>query len=230
MSKQSQNDDGCVVDTMKMLRLVNRHWSLCATESTDMLRPPAVTLETLLEVVREKFVSLRSLRLDRIRKIDDEYLANLCKLSSLTCVDISRVCFDYIRDITDTGLKFLGSLRRLKDLKLEGCEHVTDVGIIQLGSLASLTTLCLSRCMEITDEDINYFEYLEALRNLDMIYCCKVTSAVLRGLSSLTALTRLCFFMSNQPAPEDVASLGHLETLRPISDPEEVLEYDILQH
>ena len=59
---------------MKMLRLVIRHWSSWATGSTDELKLPGVPLETLLEVVGEKFVSLRSLKLDRVRKIDDEDL------------------------------------------------------------------------------------------------------------------------------------------------------------
>ena len=62
---------------MKVLRLDNQHWTSLATGSVDELRSPYVPLETLLEVVREKFVSLNSLKLDRIRKFDDEDLVNL---------------------------------------------------------------------------------------------------------------------------------------------------------
>ena len=173
MLKQSQSKDGRIADTMKMLRLVNRHWSSWATKAIEMVRPPDVPWGMLLEVVIEKFVNLRSLKLDRIIMIDDEDLANLCKLSSLTCVDFSRVCLNYIRNITDMDLKSLGNLRRLKDLKLEVCEWITDVGIKLLGSLTSLTTLFLSRCSETTDEGMPYVERLGALRNLDVIYCRK---------------------------------------------------------
>ena len=161
-----------------------------------MLRPPHVPLQTLLGVVGEKFVSLRSLKLERIRKINDEDLVNLCKLSSLTCLDFSMAGHGCVRDITNIGMNPLGILRELKDLKLIGCEKkkTTDVGINQLRPRTSLTTLCLTFCNQITDEGLKCIEHIGIERNLDLMYCRKTTSAALRDLSSFTPLTRLRFY------------------------------------
>ena len=54
-----------------------------------MLRPPNVLLETLLEIVSERFVNVRSLILDNIRKVDDEDLAILSNLSTWTILDVT---------------------------------------------------------------------------------------------------------------------------------------------
>ena len=55
-----------------------------------MLRPPPdAPLEPLVDVVANRFINVRSLKLDKLMKIDDEDLVTLCKLSTLTVLDIT---------------------------------------------------------------------------------------------------------------------------------------------
>lgn len=150
-------------------------------------------METLLEMVGEKCVSLRSLRLERIRKIEDEDLVTLCKLSSLTCLNFSITCCQCVGDLSDIGMKYLGSLRELQVLKLVDYERITDVGIEQPGSLTSLMALCLLDCCEITDEGISYLQNLGPLRDMKLTSGCKATGARLRHVSSLKSVTKLHF-------------------------------------
>lgn len=74
--------DIIVIEIMKELRSVSWHWSSWSSRAIEVLRPPNDLLETLLEIVAERFVNVRSLILDNIRKIDDEYLTTLsnCQL------------------------------------------------------------------------------------------------------------------------------------------------------
>ena len=92
MLEQSEGkDDRTVANAMKDLRLVNQHWSVWATRTIGVLRPPPdARLETLVDVVDKRFINVRSLRLDKLRKIDDEDLVTLCKLSTLTVLDITQ--------------------------------------------------------------------------------------------------------------------------------------------
>ena len=88
--EQSEGEDDSIIADMMELRLVNRHWSLWATRAIGVLRPSNVPLEKLLKMVAERFVNVRSLKLGNIEKINDEDLVTLCKLSTLTILDVTR--------------------------------------------------------------------------------------------------------------------------------------------
>ena len=78
MLQQSEGKDDIIIsNTMKESRLINRHWSSWATRAIGVLRPPNVPLETLLEMVAEKFVDARSITLYKIRNTDDEDVVTL---------------------------------------------------------------------------------------------------------------------------------------------------------
>ena len=85
-------DDSIVANTMEKLQLVNQHWSSWATRTIRVLWPPNVPLETLVEMLGERFVNVRSLDLDNITIIDGEGLLTPCKLSILTIPDVTSTC------------------------------------------------------------------------------------------------------------------------------------------
>lgn len=114
MLEQSESDDDHVESTMKSLRLVNQHLYSWSTRAIGMLRPPNVPLSIVLEVVATKFVNVKYLKLDKIQNIGDEDLVDLCKLSTLTCLDLSPINCFYDRNITYIGVNSLGSSSALK--------------------------------------------------------------------------------------------------------------------
>ena len=165
---QTEGDDEIVANTMKKLRLVNRHWCLWATRAIEILRPPNVPLRTLLTMVVEKFVNLRSLKLENVKKIGDEDLVNLGKLLSLMCLSFAPCKWHYSREITDMGVSALGSLGGLKELDLSYGDKITDAGVQHLETLTSLTKLSLGYCHMISDEGPRHLGSMIALRDLDL--------------------------------------------------------------
>ena len=127
MLEQSESDDDCLESTMKSLRLVNQHLCSWSTRAIGMLRPPNVPLSVILEAVATKFVNVKSLKLDKIQNIGDEDLVEVCKLSTLTCLDLSPITCFYDRNITDIGVNSLGSLSALKELNLGNCPMITEL-------------------------------------------------------------------------------------------------------
>ena len=119
MLEQSEGkDDRIVADMMKGLRLVNRHWSVWANESYGVLRPPPdAPLETLVDVVAKSFINMRYLKLDKLMKIDDKDLATLCKLSTLTVLDITQSGVGS-RNVTGKVVSSLGNQSALKEIHL----------------------------------------------------------------------------------------------------------------
>ena len=116
MLEQAEGDDGIVTNTMRNLRLVNRHWSSWAKSAIQMLTPSNVPLCTLLIMVIEKFVNLRSLKLERMEKICDEDLVSLGKLSTLTFLSFDRRTYPFVRKFGDVGVRSLVNLNALKEL------------------------------------------------------------------------------------------------------------------
>ena len=128
--------------TMKNLRLVNRHWSLWATNATTVLRAPGngIAVRELVELVAQKFCNLKSLRLDKVPLITDDDVRIVCMLPSLTHVDLSQIGILCYRQITDIGMSSLTRVTALSDLNLGGsCTEMTDMGMRHLAALKSLT-------------------------------------------------------------------------------------------
>ena len=77
--------------TMKILRLVNLHWSQWATNATTRLRAPrnGGVVRELVELITEKFCNLDSLQLNRMPFISDEDVCIVSALPGLACVDLS---------------------------------------------------------------------------------------------------------------------------------------------
>ena len=103
---------GVMLQTMKNLQLVNRHWSLWAMGAMAMLRitEPRVLSAELVEVMARKFSNLSSLYLYRI---DDDGWQALSKLPCLTHLELT--C-QYYEEISDGSMGCLGKLTTLRDL------------------------------------------------------------------------------------------------------------------
>ena len=119
MLEQTEGDGGIVANTMKGLRLVNKHWSSWATRAIEMLKPLNVPLSTLLTKVTEKFVTLRCLKLDNMEKVGDEDLINLGKLPTLTCLSFDQCNYGFCQRNNRHGCEFLGESECLKRTPFE---------------------------------------------------------------------------------------------------------------
>lgn len=110
----------------------------------------AVTDDTL-EIISEKFTDLKGLDLSFSKKITDEGLKSLSKLSHLTSLDLS-----WNEQITDAGIGVVGeSSTKLKSLYLNSLP-ITNKSLQSISKLTNLTTLSLHKCTNITSEAFTY--------------------------------------------------------------------------
>ena len=193
MLEQAEGDNGIVANTTKELRLVNKHWAWWATSTIEMLKPPNVPLRTLLAMVADNSVNLRSLKLKRMEEVDDEGLVGLDKLSILTCPSFARCNYYYVRDITYMGVSSSESLNALKELDLNCCDKITDAGLQHLAPLTSFTEFALSHCFRISDEGAKHIRNMIALRDLCMDNFQNIANVGVQHLGPLTSSTRFLF-------------------------------------
>lgn len=124
---------------------------------------------------------LKSLYLGQTR-VSDAGLANLARFPILT-----RLSLDDNREITDVGLKNLGTLDQLESLSI-GNAKVTDSGLAELGGL-KVTSLGLYSLPHVTDAGMRHVAELKELKTL---YCIlPITGAGLQGLKKSPALKSL---------------------------------------
>ena len=96
-----------LLQSMKTLRLVNRHWSRWATTATTMLKPRGqhIKLEKLVEVISQQFVNLNTLHLDRMENFTDDGLCSLSMLPNLTNLSLMENW-----KVTDAGCEPFGDV------------------------------------------------------------------------------------------------------------------------
>ena len=116
--------------------------------------------------------------------LNDERIRYLIGLSDLASLNIINT-----PEVTDAGMKYVGSLRGLVGLILKGTK-VGDAGLKQVGQLSELGTLDLSGTL-ITDAGLSALTGLSKLQWL-LLMDTAITddgAAKLKGLSSLRQLT-----------------------------------------
>lgn len=91
----------------------------------------------------------------------------------------------------DECLTYLETLPSLKDLDLDSCSRITNVGAKSLTSLKALRKLHLCRCYAITDGCLTYSMTLMSLRDLDPRWCSKTTNGGAKLLALLIASTKI---------------------------------------
>ena len=102
----------------------------------------------------------------------------------------------------------------LRELDLDGCNNMTDVGVQHLTSLTSLMTLYLDRCYRIKDEGANCLGRLVSLRDLDLRASRGMRGARLEHWESLTSLTKLHLYNCSEFTDKGMVWLGKLVGLR----------------
>ena len=69
--EEAEDGADSLIQSMKTLRLVNRHWSQLETTATTILKPGEqhIELEKLVEVISQQFINLNALHLDRMEEL-----------------------------------------------------------------------------------------------------------------------------------------------------------------
>jgi hypothetical protein len=167
--------------------------------------------------------------------LTDDFLEVIAK--SEISQKLNNLDLSYNSEITDAGLKYLGSLENLIELDLKDCEKITDEGLKYLGSLKNLKKLNLKNCHQITDKGIKSlaglslqsleiscmklirFEnlaQLNSLKFLSLYKCTHIDGVEFKKLKSLDNLTLLKLNESSNLTNieiEHLASLSNLQTL-----------------
>eukprot|EP00959_Pyramimonas_sp_CCMP1952_P474229 9503094-Pyramimonas_sp.AAC.2 len=169
-----RHDDG---PTASARRTGNNGWeTLCAElliKVWSTLPEDEIRMEQPSSTVRSVCHSWRAIHdahLTRLRpslEIDDATLRVLLdRFPALTTIELDRCS-----NVSDEGVKALGSLDTLTDLSLDRCYKVTDEGIKALGSLSKLTALNLSCLNGLTNEGVQAVCSLSTLTSLSLKYC-----------------------------------------------------------
>ena len=111
--------------------------------------------------------------------VTDEMMHALCgRLPKLVFMNLFQVA-----SLTDDGLRAVGGLTALTELKLNDCSNITDAGLTELSSLSALTTLSLYGCTKVTDVGLRNLSSLTALTELFLPF----TSTTQAGQNALKA-------------------------------------------
>ena len=103
---------------------------------------------------QSKTSSLVDIGLQDCQKLSDEALRHV----AVGMPALERINLSFCVSVTDSGMKSLAQLRRLRDLNLRSCDNVSDIGI---GFLAEnggspLTALDVSFCTNVTDGAVKH--------------------------------------------------------------------------
>ncbi|CUT99673.1 Leucine rich repeat cysteine containing subtype [Echinococcus multilocularis] len=128
---------------------------------------------------------LQELRLIGCSRIDDAAVDLICEhMRYLQVLEISTNPI-----ITDAALATIGELlEQLEQLSLDRCKEITNKGIKALGTLLNLQILTLRWCSAMTDECLPHLATLARLRFLSLAGCKALT---VKGLLNLTSMKNL---------------------------------------
>ncbi len=148
------------------------------------------------KVVEIGIPGLEELGLQDCQKITDESLRHVSSgLQTLKSINLS-----FCVSITDTGVKSLARLRKLRHLNLRSCDNVSDLG---MGFLCdegrgeeeaerSLLTLDVSFCAGVTDAGVRLLAAgLPGLTGLSLTTCAVGDEGMRRVAQRMTRLARL---------------------------------------
>jgi internalin A len=136
-------------------------------------------------------------------KVCDDEIVCLSNLPDLEVIDLQRT------DVTDSGLRVLTSLTKLRSLALP--RSITDRGMVMVADLRSLVCLEMWACA-ITDDGLSDLENLTNIEYLNLADT-KITGKGLRHLSRMENLVFLGLD-GTAVAGEGIESLNTLPSLR----------------
>lgn len=149
---------------------------------------------------------LERLTLAWTRRITNAGLLSVAQLSTLRDLKFIR-----LREVSGTGLAYLGFLPQLQRLTLEWCDGVDGM---YLNALKNLKSLNLSWSDNVTDSGVACIARLELLENLDLANCVKVTDHGMASISSLGKLRSLNLSYCRAISDRSLAGLSNLPSLQ----------------
>ena len=175
-----------------------RLWSVKDPEVAQLfLQAEVVT------VIPPSFLSrtnLRSLDLSAplaVTAIADYFLFQCSSLESVNLSglrNVTTIGAHFLRDCTSLrtfepfNFAGLGSVRKLGDCFLSGCESLTSINFAGLGRVTSLGDCFLSGCTSLTSIDFAGLGSVTSLRDYFLLECTALTSISFAGLGSVTRL------------------------------------------
>ncbi|CAI5462509.1 unnamed protein product [Closterium sp. Yama58-4] len=126
--------------------------------------------------------------------VDDSSLVEIGAVRWLAHLDVS-----YTR-VTDTGLRHLTSLSRLKSLYIAACKSVTSAGMVHVGRLTGLEVLYMWETNVKDDGLLLHLSGLKSLWCLQLSGCWGVTSHGMEAVEKMASLKSLFLGGSNVEA------------------------------
>ena len=122
------------------------------------------------------------------RGLSDDDIPALDRLHHLRQMHFSRGRGVGLAKITDQGLARLATLKGLpvEILDLGYCDNITDMGVVHVAKMNSVTWLSLRVCPRITDAALTPLLSMTNLTGLDLRGCSGITDNGLEHLSTKT--------------------------------------------
>lgn len=113
--------------------------------------------------------------------------------------------------LSDAGLKIIGGLGNLKDLKMDSC-RITSRGFISIKRLMHLETLNVADT-DLTDNSMDVIASLSKLQSLNL-FSCRIGASAMQQLSRLSELTTLNADLDLPVTPMALKGISSLVKLR----------------
>jgi predicted transcriptional regulator len=156
--------------------------------------------------------NLKTLYMSSDIKITDNGARHLRALKNLESLGLTALSIMEAPEITDTGIKYICSLKKLKHLDLGECSLITDKSLEYISALKELESLGLHCCEKITDNGLYHIFSLTKLRLLDLAGCTEITDKGVAHLKNPTNLnwlnlggTRISWINPNFKSPEIIS-------------------------
>ena len=134
---------------------------------------------------------LTSLSLSLCKEISDR----ATELLASHCPGLEDLQLGGCSGITNTSLRTLASLQRLRRLNLRSCWQVSDAGVMALASAgpgASLEDLNLQDCQRVSDLALRHVSQgLGSLTSLNLSFCANISDSGMKSLSKISSLRSL---------------------------------------
>ena len=118
---------------------------------------------------------LKSLSLEGCALITDSTIEAI-SLSPSCSNSLTALKLSGCRGVTDKAAKYIANgLRFLASLELCGCPNISDAGLKRLGSITSLERLSVRGCDALTDSGLQALQSLRSLKILDASFCSKIS-------------------------------------------------------
>ncbi|KAH8094915.1 hypothetical protein BXZ70DRAFT_344105 [Cristinia sonorae] len=133
---------------------------------------------------------IQTLLLTGCIRLTDRALESMTKLSH----HLDVLTMAHIDNITDRGISALcGACIRIRSIDISYCSLLTDLTVLELGSLSELNRLCATNIPSITDNAVLFLaEHAPHLADLHLSYCPNISlEAVHTLILRLTVLEQL---------------------------------------